>query len=217
LAGKLAFVLLVPIDLESTASSRSRILAAGKHLFALNGYEHASTAAIAREALTSESQLVRYFGGKAGLLEAVFNASWKPLNERIQTLVSGAPTAREAMVNVLSAIIAALGEDTEIAYIFLFEGRRLRGSGPEVLLSRGFLDFSQLFRGLIRRGQLDGSFGRDLSDAAVAAALIGAAEGMIRERLIAERAGKPNPFPEREIRSVYSSMLAGLARSPQES
>ncbi len=206
----------MPVDLDNTASSRSRILAAGKSLFARHGYEHASTAAIAREALTSESQLVRYFGGKAGLLEAVFDTSWKPLNERIQALVLEAATARDAMVGVLSAIIGVFGADPELAYIFLFESRRLRGNGSEVLLSKGFLEFSELLRGLIRRGQREGCFGGELSDAAVTAALIGAAEGMTRERLIAERAGLPNPFPDREIRRVYSSMLAGLAPAPRE-
>ena len=50
----------MPIDPDSTHTSRSRLLAAGKTLFARHGYEQASTAAIAREAGTSESQLVRY-------------------------------------------------------------------------------------------------------------------------------------------------------------
>lgn len=203
----------MPVELENTSSSRARILAAGKSLFARNGYEHTSTAAIAREALTSESQLVRYFGGKAGLLEGIFNASWKPLNAKMQPLLAGSRNAREAMVVVLSTIIGAFGEDSDLACISLFEGRRLRGSGPEVLLSTGFLEFSELLRGLVRRGQKDGSFGSDLSAAAIAAALIGAAEGMIRERLIAERTGTANPFPEREIRRVYAAMLAGLAPS----
>ena len=54
---------------DNTQTSRSRLLNAGKSLFARNGYEQTSTAAIAREAGSSESQLIRYFGGKAGLLE----------------------------------------------------------------------------------------------------------------------------------------------------
>src|SRR5262249_320630 len=67
----------MPLDPDSTSTSRSRLLAAGKELFARHGYEQASTAAIARLAGTSESQLVRYFDGKAGLLQAIFNESWR--------------------------------------------------------------------------------------------------------------------------------------------
>ena len=55
----------------ATISSHDRILLAGKHLFAQNGFENTSTVAIAREAGTSESQLMKHFGSKQGLLIAI--------------------------------------------------------------------------------------------------------------------------------------------------
>jgi len=206
----------MPIDGDTTHTSRSRLLAAGKELFARVGYEQASTAAIARAAGTSESQLVRYFDGKAGLLEAIFNESWKPLNEEVQKLIANAPHAREALTAVLLAVTKTLGSDPDIAFLFLFEGRRVRGSGPDVVLSTGFVQFSELVRALIRRGQQDGSFRPEFSDAAVAAAVMGAAEEMMRERLLAERSGKSRPFSEREIRHVFAALLAGVAAPPAE-
>lgn len=206
----------MPIDGDTTHTSRSRLLAAGKELFARVGYEQASTAAIARAAGTSESQLVRYFDGKAGLLEAIFNESWKPLNEEVQKLIANAPHAREALTSVLLAVTKTLGSDPDIAFLFLFEGRRVRGSGPDVVLSKGFVQFSELVRALIRRGQQDGSFRPEFSDAAVASAVMGAAEEMMRERLLAERSGKSRPFSEREIRHVFAALLAGVAAPPAE-
>lgn len=203
----------MPIESDATHSSRSRLLAAGKTLFARLGYEQTSTAAIAREAGTSESQLARYFEGKSGLLEAIFNESWKPLNERVQTLIANAPHAREAVLGVLATVIQAFGNDPELAFIFFFEGRRVRGGGHEVILSKGFLQFSELVRRLIARGQKDGSFSLEFNEVAAASAVMGAAEGMIRDRLIAERSGKPNPFSERQIRRVFAAMLEGLAAS----
>ena len=176
-----------------------------------HGYEQASTAAIARQAATSESQLMRYFGGKAGLLEEVFNSLWRPLTENIQRLIAEASDAREAIEAVLSTVIAAFGEDHELAFLFLFEGRRVRGDGPGVSLSKGFLDFAMLLQSLIRRGKRDGSIDRDFEEVAAASALLGAAEGMIRERLIAERSGQPKPFSETQIRSVFHAMLLGLS------
>jgi AcrR family transcriptional regulator len=200
----------MPIDADLTLTSRSRLLAAGKELFAREGYEQASTAAIAKAAGTSESQLVRSFGGKAGLLEAIFNESWTPLNDEVQKLVANAPHAREAVLGVLSTVTKAFGADPELAILFLFEGRRIRG-GSEVVLSKGFVQFTELVRGLIRRGQQDGSFRPKFSDAAVTAAVMGAAEGMMRERLLAERAGKSRPFAEREVRHVFAALLSGVA------
>jgi AcrR family transcriptional regulator len=198
------------MDTESTQTARTRLLAAGKTLFARLGYEQTSTAAIAREALTSESQLVRHFEGKAGLLAAIFDDSWRPLNESIQIVVGDASNAREAVLAVLSTIVDAFGKDHELAFILLFEGRRVRG-GTEVTLSRGFLEFMELLQRLVRRGQRDGTFPPAYAPAAVAAALMGAAEGMIRELVIAERAGRPAPFSDTEMRAVFTAMLTGLS------
>lgn len=194
-------------------SAQARLLASGRRLFARLGYEQASTAAIAHEAGTSESQLVRHFGGKLGLLEAIFNDSWGPLNQRLGRIVGESVSAREAILNILAAMSKTLSEDQELAYLLLLEGRRIRGPGHEVRMSQGFLEFVDLLRRLIRRGQKDGTFPEDLDDAAAASALLGAAEGMIRDRILAERTGKPNPFSDRKISRVFAAMLQGLSES----
>jgi len=59
---------------DRSASSHDRILMAAKQLFASRGYENTSTVAIARLAGTSESQLMKHFGSKEGLLEEIFDA-----------------------------------------------------------------------------------------------------------------------------------------------
>jgi len=204
----------MPVDPEQTYTSRTRLLSAGKELFAREGYEQASTAAIAKAAGTSESQLMRYFGGKAGLLDAIFNESWAPLNDEVQKLIAGAPHAREAVLGVLSVVTRAFGVDPELAALFLFEGRRIRG-GADVVLSKGFVQFSELVKALIRRGQQDGSFRSEFSEVALAAAVMGAVEGMMRERLVAERAGR-RPFAEREIRRIFAALLGGVAATAAE-
>jgi len=198
----------MPVDGDSTQTSRGRLLAAGKTLFSRLGYEQTSTAAIAREAGTSESQLVRYFGGKSGLLEAIFNESWGTLNEAITTTIGASEHGREAILRVLSLVVEAFGRDHEIAFLFLFEGRRIRGN--EVSLSKGFLAFYELVHQLVRRGQEDGSFRTDMNDDVLAAAMLGCAEGMIRERLTAERQREPNPFSDDDVRKVFAAVVDGL-------
>lgn len=200
----------VPRDPESTQSSRERLLSSAKQLFAHSGYEQTSTASIAREAGTSESQLVRYFGSKAGLLEAIFNESWQELNEEITRVVSSASTGRSAILGVLGTLIEAFGEDHDLAVLFLLEGRRIRGTAHEVMMSKGFVQFAALLQQLIQRAQRDGSFSKNFSEAAIESAIIGAAEGMIRDRLLAERSGKPNPFGIEEIRRVFGAILESL-------
>ena len=190
--------------------SRTRLLAAARSLFAQNGFEQSSTSAIARAAGTSESQLVRYFGSKVGLLEAIFEEAWKPMNDRIHDMLADAKTGRDAVAGVLAAVLAAFDRDDQLATIFLFEGRRIRNDA-EVRISSGFREFSDITLRLIRRGQKDGSFSPGFDATALSAALIGAVESMVRERLLAKRAGLPRPFPDKQLHRIFVAMLDGFA------
>lgn len=197
-------------ELIDPGSSRERLLGTGKRLMAEVGYERITTAAIAREAGSSESQLVRYFGSKTGLLEAIFDASWAPLNPHIARLVAAAPTARDAMIAVLAAMISAFERDPDLAKLLLFEGRRARGDSAEVLITQGFQDFARLVLSLIERGQKDGSFSSALKPQAITSALLGASEGMMRDRLLAAQQNQPSPFSDSQIRAVFGVLISGL-------
>jgi AcrR family transcriptional regulator len=205
-------------DPETTHTSRERLIEAGKTLFARLGFEQTSTAAIAREAGTSESQLVRYYHSKIGLLEAIFNENWRELNRTIQGVVVAAKDAREALAGVLERVTDAFGRDPALAYLLLFEGRRIRGATSEIILSKGFVEFDNLLHVLIHRGKRDGTFRTDLNDNAMASALLGAAEAMIRDRLLAQRSGNPSPFTDSEIGAIFLALLDGLqTKSPGQS
>jgi AcrR family transcriptional regulator len=198
-------------DPESTQTSRNRLLNAGKTLFARNGYEQTSTAAIAREAGSSESQLIRYFGGKAGLLEAIFNESWTGLNEAVEQQIVPTDHGREAILKLLGLMIQALSRDHDIAFLFLFEGRRMRSGSHEVIISRGFQKFREVLFSQIEKGRQDGSFRNDISANVLCSAMLGTAEGMIRDRVLAERNNKPDPFSDEEIVKAFTAMVNGLA------
>jgi AcrR family transcriptional regulator len=189
-----------------------RLLNSGKTLFAKNGYENTSTAAIAREAGSSESQLIRYFGGKAGLLEAIFNDSWTALNATVEDYIAGAQHGREAILRLLSLMIQAFNRDHEIAFLFLFEGRRMRGGSPEVHLSKGFTQFMKVVDAQIDRGRQDGSFRTDLDARVMCSAILGSAEGMVRDRIMIERSGETgHPFTDENVISAFAAMVNGLA------
>jgi AcrR family transcriptional regulator len=192
-------------------NSRTRLLVAAKGLFARLGYENTPTSAVAREAGTSESQLVRYFGSKAGLLDAIFDDAWKPLNASVHDLLADARSGREAVVGILSAVLAAFDRDDQLAMLFLLEGRRIRAGDTGVKLSAGFVEFNDVIVRLIKRGQKDGSFASGFDPAALSAALMGAAEAMVRERVIARRAGARRSFSDRAVQKIFEAMLNGFA------
>ena len=189
-----------------------RLLNAGKTLFAKSGYEHTSTAAIARDAGSSESQLIRYFGGKAGLLEAIFNDSWTALHQSVGSYLEGTQHGREGILRLLTLMIRGLSQDPDIAFLFLFEGRRMRGNSPEVLLSKGFIEFLKVVDAQIERGRQDGSFRTDIPAQVLSSAVLGAAEGMVRDRVLSERNREPNhPLTDENILAAFTALVNGLA------
>lgn len=193
------------METDNTHSVRARLIHSAKGLFARFGYEQTSTATIAREAGTSESQLVRYFGSKSGLLEAIFNDAWSGLNARITEIVGRAEHERAAITQILRLVIEAFGRDHDLAFIFLFEGRRVRGH--DIVLSQGFILFYDLIHQLIRRGQASGALRADVSVDAMASALLGCAEGMMRDRMIGERTGQPVSFTDADVEVVFRSVV----------
>jgi AcrR family transcriptional regulator len=196
-----------------TASSRERLLRAAKRLFAAQGYEQTATSAIAREAGTSESQLMRYFGGKIGLLEALFEDAWVHLNARVARAVKSASGSRDALLAALQSIVTTLSRDPDLAILAMFEGRRIRGDEARIRVSRGHTQFADTVRGLVRTAQAEHELDISFDANAVTSAILGAMESMVRDRLLARSGGARN-FAEREIRHTIGAMLDGLRPKP---
>ena len=129
-------------------SSHDRILMAGKRLFALNGYENTSTVAISREAGTSESQMMKHFGSKQGLLVAIFDRGWMAIGERVQMTQKSASLPTR-LFGVLEAIAIELDKDTDLKEIMLLESWRVRKDNRDVLLSQGFHRFADVVDGIL--------------------------------------------------------------------
>jgi AcrR family transcriptional regulator len=190
---------------------RERVLTVAKRLFARYGYEHVSTAAIARTAGTSESQLFRHFASKADLLLAVFEEAWRTLNARFQEVLRDAPDVRVAATRILALFIEFFGTDPEAAVLMLLEGRRIRGDQTGVALSRGFREFTALVQRLIEQGQTQGLLPRHLNASTLASALIGAAEGMIRDWVVAQKLREEPPYPLPDVQTAFVALMSGLA------
>ena len=193
-----------------TASSRERLLDAAKRLFAAHGYEQTATSAIAREAGTSESQLMRYFGGKAGVLEALFEDAWIQLNARVERSLKDVESNREAVLIAVQTIVGALSRDAALATLAMFEGRRVRGAEARVRVSRGYAHFADTVRTLVRKAQTNRELDSSFDVNAITSAVLGAMEAMIRDRLLA-KSGGGRGFAEREIRHTLDAMLQGMS------
>src|ERR1700750_1156564 len=93
-------------------SSRDRLFFAGKELFAKNGFENTSTVAIARQAGTSESQLMKHFGSKQGLLFAILDQGWTAILHRAYALSSTPIRTPQSLIDILEAYLVELEQDS---------------------------------------------------------------------------------------------------------
>jgi AcrR family transcriptional regulator len=191
---------------EDTRSSKERILLSAKHLFAKDGYDNTSTAAIARMAGTSESQLMKHFGSKEGLLEAVFDYGWQQMGyvfRAIEQLHSPA----EKMQALLDLLLAGFERDPELKNLMLLEGRRIRKEGHMVMMTRGFLGFVKLVDGLLAQMKASGELKPDLHPQAVRSGLIGMFEALLRDRILAEKMGFPAGYNNEDLRRMYTVVV----------
>jgi AcrR family transcriptional regulator len=195
---------------QKIKSVHERLLASGKKLFAANGFQNTTTSAIARDSGTSESQLIKYFQSKEGLLRAIFEDGWS----RLAFVFSAASISNgpeESLRVIFSLIVKTLREDPELRDLMLFEGRRIRAKSSQVLLTDGYF---RLVKAVEDQSALvlENSRLKDkVSPHAAASALIGMLESMLRDQAIAERtSGKSTPSAE-EIRVMFQALIQSWA------
>jgi AcrR family transcriptional regulator len=186
-------------------------LAAAKQLFASRGYENTSTVAIARMAGTSESQLMKHFGSKEGLLEAIFDQGWEAMGYALGAIQQ--PTPERKLLGLLDVVLSALERDPELKELFLLEGRRVRKEGRLVLLSRSYQTFVKTVDSILLEMRAAGELPPDANPQAIRSGLMGMLEGMLRDQLIARRIDYPAAYSAEEIRKLFNNVLAALRDS----
>ena len=188
------------------ASAADRILHAAKLLFAQSGFENTSTISIARMAQTSESQIIKHFGNKEGLLEAIFEQGWKHIGEAFGAL-EYLPSPSSKLQALVGLILAKLEEDEQLKVLFLLEGRRIRKEGHMVLMTRGFQALVQTADRLLIEMRDLGQLRSDLHIEGIRSALIGMLEGLLRDRLLASRIPYSATFQSEDIRRLFLHVM----------
>jgi len=199
---------------ETLASSRDRLREAAKALFAKRGYESTSTLAICRLAGTSESQLMKHFDGKLGVLEAIFEHGWEHINPAIRLATESIPAPEDKLRTLMEMVINFLQSDRELCTLFLLEGRRIRDGGRFVVFVPGFLEFVRIVDGILQQLADQGRLAPGVHPQAMRSAIMGAIEGLLRDQMLAGTSGFPANYSESDLRATTLCFLrACLATS----
>jgi AcrR family transcriptional regulator len=183
---------------------------AAKRLFALNGYENTSTVAIAREAGTSESQLMKHFGSKRGLLAVILDRGWSTIMSRVQTVpVDAAPVDR--LLRMLEAFVIELDNDADLKNLMVLEAGRVRKDNRDVIVSAGFHQFAEAVSAALAEMRARGQISSDVNLEAVRAAFIGMTEGLLRDQVLAQRSEFHASYSSDDLKKVIGAVLSAFA------
>src|SRR3954464_11821303 len=196
----------LPDPLAPAASSHDRILAAAKRLFASQGYEATSTMAVARLAGTSESQMMKHFGSKEGLLEAILDEGWKSMNAPLGE-IGNMPAGVKKLLAMLEIVLNTLNDDGDLKELFLLEGRRVRREGRMVVLSPGYLKFVGMVDEVLHQMSAAGALKPDVAPEAVRSAIMGMTEGMMRDQVLSRRREFPANYTPARYERLFSLYL----------
>jgi len=205
----------IPVEpLAPVASSHDRILASAKRLFASQGYEATSTMAIARLAGTSESQMMKHFGSKEGLLEAILDQGWKSMGAAVAQIQS-IPAGPQKLVSLLEIVLNTLNNDPDLKELYLLEGRRIRREGRHVVLSPGYIDFVHLVDDVLKQMAGAGTLKPGIAPDAVRSAIMGMTEGMMRDQVLSHRRGEfPAEYTDQDYKTMFVVFLQGVTIKP---
>jgi AcrR family transcriptional regulator len=188
-------------------SSRNRILVTAKTLFASLGYDNTSTAVIARNAGTSESQLMKHFGGKAGLLETIFTEGWSKINTQLEDCFKSAADLSGKLSCVPTVVLNNLDQDLELKTLVLLEGHRMREVARKTPQESGYGRFLSLIDDAIERAAAQNEFRRPVATWPLRSVLVGMVEGCIRDQVLATRANFPAGYNSEDCRGLFSRYI----------
>jgi AcrR family transcriptional regulator len=200
---------------EASKPAAERILLAAKALFAEHGFENTSTMSIARQAQTSESQIIKHFGTKEGLLEAIFEDGWKHIGQAFGA-IEYLPSPSSKLQALVGLILTKLEEDDLLKQLFLLEGRRVRREGRMVLMTQGFQQLVKTADRLLKEMRDLGQLRSDLHLEGIRSALIGMLEGLLRDRMLATRIPYSASFNAEDIRKLFLHVLNSFSVSSEQ-
>lgn len=162
--------------------------------------------AVARLAGTSESQMMKHFGSKEGLLEAILDEGWKSMNKPLAEIAAMPPGVKKLLA-MLEIVLNTLNDDGDLKELFLLEGRRVRREGRMVVLSPGYLKFVGMVDEVLHQMAASGALKPDVAPEAVRSAIMGMTEGMMRDQVLSRRREFPANYTHHDYERLFSLCL----------
>jgi AcrR family transcriptional regulator len=199
------------LDLTKNGSAvEHRILLAAKALFAQKGHEETTLREIAARARTSESQIIKYFQSKAGILDALFELARSHIDVPFKRLFEEIDDPSTLLEKLSSILLNFLEADPELLKVYLFS-RHFYALLSDEQVKPG-AQFRKRLGDIFMKGQEIKIFRDDFRPEVASSALWGGIQGMIRDKLYAQRTKDFYNISPKEMEAVLKIFIAALVR-----
>ena len=140
---------------HATADVRSRLIAAARERVIAVGFDRASTKDIAAQAGVNPAMIHYYFGGKAGLGQAMMRAAAAPLLERLEQLAAAGPQ-RVRIADFMRAYMQTIAEHPALPQLIVREVLPVNGRFRNVFFAELAAKAGMLLPAALRRARAEG-------------------------------------------------------------
>ncbi len=187
-------------------NSRERLLEAAKVLLAQHGLDGTTTAAIARAAGTSQSQFIKHFCNKAGVLAAVYENGWAELVGAIRLAIKHISAPQQRLKQLLEMLMSYFETNPEFRLIFLREGPRRIGAN--IASCTAHEEFLALLDETLQQMRLAGELLPQTNIPALRSGLLGALTGLLYEKEAERSNGGARSYSDGEMRQTIFAFLS---------
>jgi TetR/AcrR family fatty acid metabolism transcriptional regulator len=187
-----------------------RILEATIEVVASKGFQHARISDIASQAGVADGTVYLYFRNKNHILRAALNHAFQRFTERVSEALPTTDSPVEQLGIIARAHLETLHQNRPLAVIMQMQVRQ-SAKFLEQFSHQSFVDYINLVREIIRRGQQQGLIRPNLSDRLVALSLFGALDEVVSSWLYTGRGFDPM----QTAAQVLDILLTGICVTPQ--
>jgi TetR/AcrR family transcriptional regulator, fatty acid metabolism regulator protein len=188
-------------------AKREQILQAAVRVFAARGYDAARVGDIAKEAGVAYGLVYHYYGSKDAVLEAVFREAWGRLLAAVALAERTGGTAPEQLGLVVKIVLRTWRDEPDLVRLLVREITRNPHIQDE--LDEIGQAFASL-RGIVERGQEQGTFRGDVDAQLAAWMLYGALEEVLTGWVLGQLPDDADAVATAE-REVTATIVGGLA------
>jgi AcrR family transcriptional regulator len=159
---------------------------------------------------------MKHFGSKQGLLAAILDYGWGKIIKRVEASQANGSLA-DRLVAALEAMIIELENDAELKELVTLEACRVRKDNRDVVMSRGYRQFSDLVGALLNEMRDRNQIRADVNLEALRAGFLGMAEGLLRDQVVASRSESRLDYNFDDMRKLLGMMVPAFGNDAAHS